>query len=156
MPGMLAEAGIRKDLVQVVTFGTEGVGPVCGQVRVGEQVYDRLTGSGRLAELIVALEQMNELRSVRTIGASTPELPIVVAVMAVGAEDAYAHIAARRSAIQIEHLRTQAGLWQSAAAVMSNGMARTRGGRELRNDVERVSCRCRPHREISVFLVRRL
>src|SRR5579862_4582491 len=59
--------------------------------------------------------------------------------MAVRAEDARAHAAANRHAIKIQHIGAEAGLRQSAGAVMENRMAGGRGDAEFRNDIQRIA-----------------
>src|SRR6266566_2551902 len=90
----------------------------------------------------------------RTIGAVTPEFPIVVAVVAVSAEDAVSHAASGRGSIQIQHLGAQTRLRQRTASVVSHRVARSGGGTELRDDVQRIARGCDPNRQISEFRVR--
>lgn len=69
----------------------------------------------------------------------TAKFPIVVAIVAIRAEDLCSHAAALRDAIEIQHVRRQAGLRQGTATDMGNRMARCAGISELRDDVEKVS-----------------
>src|ERR1035438_1312214 len=91
----------------------------------------------------------------RTVSARASEFAIVVAVVAIGAENlgAYSHGAAViDAAIQVQHVGQQAGLWETAVPDMHDGMAgdgRT-GWRKLRDHVQRIARRNCPHREVSI------
>ena len=85
-----------------------------------------------------------------TVRAGAAEFAIVVAVVAIGAEDLVAHGAALGDAVQVQHVGPQAGLRERAVADVHDGMAG--GGRDgkLRDQVQRIARRNRAHREISV------
>jgi len=101
MPRVFAEAGVRENLAQVMAFGTQGIRPVDGQVRIREQVHDASTGRRRLAEFTTPLEQVGEFRAMGSVCAVAAKLAIVVTVVAVGAENAIAYVAARSGPIEI-------------------------------------------------------
>ena len=155
MSRVLAEAGIRENLIQIMALGAQRVRPIHGQIWAREQVSNQLAGRRGLAEFIVTFEQVQILRSVRTVRAAAAEFPIVVAVVAVRAEDAVAHVTSGRGSIQIQHLGAQTRLWQRTASVVSDRVARSGGGAELRDDVQGITGGCDPHRQISEFCVRR-
>ena len=63
--GVLAEAGVIHDLIQVMALGAQSIGAAAdatlgAQVRVRKQVGNELTRDWRLAELIPALQNMRE------------------------------------------------------------------------------------------------
>ena len=73
----------------------------CTRIRTLEQIGDELSRQGSLAELVSALQDMRERGAVRAIGSVAAEFPIVVAVMAVRAQDADAHVASPCAAIEV-------------------------------------------------------
>ena len=87
------------------------------------------------------------MRAVRTCPA---ELAIVVAVVAIGAENLCAHGPALGDPIEIQHAGQQAGLRERAVADVRDGMAGGGGDGELRNQIEGIACRNRAHREVSI------
>src|SRR5215471_3989478 len=87
---MLGEACVCRDLLKIVALGTERVGSIHREVRAGEQIVHQSAGNGRDTELVAALQNVAELRSVRPVGTAAAELAIVVAVVAIGAQDARA------------------------------------------------------------------
>ena len=90
---VLGETGICHDLAQIVAFAAHRVRPVHAEVGVREQIRDQLTRCDRLAEFVSAFQNVGPLGSMRTVRARASELAIVVAVVAVGAENARAHTA---------------------------------------------------------------
>jgi hypothetical protein len=124
MARVLLEATVGHDAGQVVTLGAQRVIAGRREVRRKIQIGDRLSGDRCLAHIVAALENVRILRSMRTVRPRAPELAVVVAVMAIGAEDANAHGASLPGAIEIEHVRAQAGLRERAAAVVHHRMAR--------------------------------
>ena len=77
----------------------------------------------------------------RSAWSAAAEFSIVVAIVAVGAQDSGAHAAPQRPAIKIQHVRTEAGLRERAAAIVEHRM--TRGGKraEFRNNIQTVAGR---------------
>lgn len=59
----------------------------------------------------------------RPVWSYTAKFPIVVAIVAIRAEDLRSYAATLRDAIEIQHVRQQAGLRQRAATDMGNRMA---------------------------------
>ena len=51
-------AGVRQHLVEVVTLGAQGVRSIDAAVGIGEGVGDQSAGHRRLAELVVALQDV--------------------------------------------------------------------------------------------------
>src|ERR1700739_5112349 len=86
----------------------------------------------------------------RTVRARPAKFAIVVAVVAVRAENLRAHRTSRRDSIQVQHVRKQAGLRKRAAPGMPHGMARCCRNRKLWNQIERIASRNGTHREISI------
>ena len=70
----------------------------------GKQIRDQLAWARRLAELIAALQNVEPFGAMRSVGATTAELPIVVAVMTIRAQQAHSHAAPLSGAIQVEHV----------------------------------------------------
>ena len=132
---MLREAGVGKDLGQIVALRTHREGPCGTCIGIRKQIRDRSARNRRLVELIVALENVRVDRAMRTIRSGAAELTIVVAVMAIGAEDLSANQPRRSQSLLIQHIHQQAGLRQHARSRMSYWMARRGRGREFRNQV---------------------
>jgi len=107
---VLAEASIAHDAGQVVTLGAKGIVASRSQIGREIQVHDRLTRGVRLAHIIAALQDMYVLRAVRAVRPCAAEFPVIIAVMAIGAQNAGAHSAALRAAVQVQHVWPQAGL----------------------------------------------
>src|SRR5215469_14402467 len=121
--GVFLEAGVGGDVAQVMTLGAQSVVAAGGEIGWKIQIRNRQTGRWRLAHIVAPLENVRILRSVRTIGSRAAGFAIVVAVVAVRAENAGAHGAALAVAIQFEQVGAQAGLRKWAAAIMHHGMA---------------------------------
>lgn len=92
----------------------------------------------------------------RTVRSQTAKFPIVIAVVAVGAEELCSHTAALRNAVQIRHVGQQARLRERAAANMSNRMAGSAGVGKLRDDVQEIARSNHPHGKIAKHGVRKL
>jgi len=125
MPGMLAKAAAIHDLGEIVAFGAQGVrSAICttlgAQVGIGKQIRNEFACHGRLAELISSLQDMRKHRPMRAVGPGAAELTIVIAIVAVGAKYPRSHAATRSSAVQIQHVGTEAGLWEHAAAIVEH------------------------------------
>ena len=88
---VLRKAGVSLDFVQIMTFGAHAVRAVEAYVWIGKQVRDLSARHSGLAELIVVLEDMRVDRTVRTVRADSTELAIVVAVVAITAENPDTH-----------------------------------------------------------------
>jgi len=84
---VLRKAGVREDLSQIVALRAHREGAGNAGIGIGEKIRDRSAGDGRLAELIIALQNVRVDRPVRTIRPGATELTIVVAVVAIGAKD---------------------------------------------------------------------
>src|SRR5271155_2929730 len=118
---VLGEAGVGHNVVQVVTLGTQGIRSVCAGIGDGrKKIQDGAsrTGGGRkagryLAELVTAFQNMRKLGTVRSTRSSTAKFPIIVAVVAVRAENALSDWTPLGAAVQIPHELEQAGLGQS-------------------------------------------
>ena len=151
MPGMLAEAGVTHELIEVVALRAQGVGPPIdsafgGEDGIGEKIRNQPAGGGSLAEFIPALHDVGENRSVRSVGSNATELTIVVAVVAVGAKNAGAHGAPIGPAVKIQHGRAKAGLGKHAGAIVEHRVAGSCERAELRNHIQRIVGGDRPHR----------
>ena len=146
MPRVFTEAGVAHNVVEVVALRAQGVGAAVGSsggacVWTLKQIRDELSGNRSLAEIVSSLQDMREGRPVRTVGSAASEFPVIVAVMAVRAQDANTHAARRRAAIEIQHVRSQAGLRERASAIVHHGMARSRDESKLWNHIQRIT-RC--------------
>ena len=156
MARMLAEAGVRNELGKIVAFRAHRIRAIRRRIqnRIGEQIRDggSRARSGRdLAELVAPLQQMQKLRPMRPVGTGSAELAIVIAVVAVGTENAHAHGASLRAAIQIEHVAQETGLRKGAAAIVHHRVTRGGGLRQLRDDVQRICAGYGPDRQISKY-----
>src|SRR5271169_6053896 len=85
------EAGVGDDAAETMTLCAHPIRPVQAEIRIGEQVGDHSAGHRGLAELVVVLEDVRIDRPVRTIRPGAAKFTIVVAVVAVGAENANSH-----------------------------------------------------------------
>src|SRR5579863_2078595 len=81
------EAGVSYDAAETMTLGTHPIRPVEAEIRIRKQVRDHSAGHRSLAELVIVLEDVRVDRPVRTVRPGAAKLAIVVAVMAVGAEN---------------------------------------------------------------------
>src|ERR1035438_8344984 len=106
-----------------MALAAQSIGSNNAQIGTGKEIGNQLTWRGGLAEFVAALQNMSPLGPMRTARTRAPEFAIVIAVVAIGAENLNAHGAAAADAVQVQHIRQQAGLWQRAAPVMHHGMA---------------------------------
>ena len=104
---------------------------------------------GGLAELVTALQNVGPPGTVRAVRSVAAKFPVVVAVVAVRAEDARADGAAWSHSIFIHHERAQTWLGVSAGAIVSDGMAGRRNRRKLGNDVQRIAVSDSPDWQIT-------
>ena len=144
MPGVLAETGVRDQLIEVVALRAQRVGAAISsalgaQDRVGKQIRNQPAGSGRLTELIPAFHDVGENRPVRSVWSNAAEFPIVVAIVTIGAENARAHRPPVRPAIEIQHGRAKAGLGEHAGAIVEYRVAGSCERTELWNHIQRVA-----------------
>ncbi len=107
---VFGKACIGHHLVQIMALRTHRVGAVHAEVGTRIQVGDRQSGRHSLAELVAALQYVRPFRPVRTIRAGATKLAIVIAIVAIGAEDASTHRTPHSNAIKLKHLGTQAWL----------------------------------------------
>ena len=96
MEAVLVPACIRDNVTEIVTLATHRIRALDAQVGVRVQVRDQLPRRGRLAELVVSLEDVLKRRSMRTAWTYSAKFPIVVAVVAIAAEGLGAHRTAVR------------------------------------------------------------
>ena len=85
MPRMLGEACIGEHLLQIVTFATECVWAIHGEIGIWKQIIHQSTGDGCSAEFITPFQNVAEFRSMRSVRARTAKLAIVVAVVTIRA-----------------------------------------------------------------------
>jgi len=93
---VFAETDIRHHIAKVVTLGTQGIRasrPRTSNRR--EKILDGRSRSGEwretrchLAELVAPLQDVRELGTVRPVWASAAEFAVVIAIVAIGAEEA--------------------------------------------------------------------
>ena len=148
---MLAEAGVRDYLLEIVTLAAERVRSIHDQIRVGEQIVHQSAGHGGNAEFVAALQNVAEPRSVRPVGASAAEFAIVVAVVAICAQDAHANGAGRVHAIEVQHLAAQAGLSESAFPIVHDRMTGGRRPAKFGDHIQWVTRADKADRQISIF-----
>ncbi len=136
---MLREAGVGQYLGQVVALRTHRVRPGDAGVGIGKRIRDQSARDCRLAELIVALEDVRVDRSVRTVRAGAAELAIVVAVMAVRAEQLRAHQRAQKPVpFSFNMFTSRLGCGSGLRRAWVTGWLERGRRREFRNDVQRV------------------
>src|SRR5208282_1581479 len=147
--GMLSEGGIGNDVGEVVALSAQGIGADDAEIRTGKEIDDQQTGSGGLAELVAAFENVRPLRAVGAVRSGAAEFAIVIAVVAVSAEDLDAHGASRSRSVLVQHEGAQAGLGVGTGADMGHGVARSRQLSKLRNDVQGVAGGHGPDRQVA-------
>ena len=118
-----------------MAFAAQAVGSIHAQIRTGKKIGNQLTRHCGLAEFIAALENMCPLGAVGAVGAGASEFTIIVAVVAVGAENLGPHRTAVGYTIQVQHVRKQARLWERTASGVHHGMAGSCGDGKLRDQV---------------------
>ena len=151
VPVVLTPTGVLDDLVaQIMALAAQAVGSNHAQIGVGKEIGNQLTRTGGMAEFIATLQNVGPPGAMGTVGAGPAGFAIIVAIVAIGAEDLGAHGTALLDAIEVEHVGQQTGLWQRAAPGMHDGMAGGGRNRKLRNQVERIARRDRPHRGVSI------
>ena len=90
--GVLIPTGVLDDLAgQIMALSAHAVGPIHSQIRIGEEISNPLPRSGGLAEFIAALQNVRPFRSMRTTWPLASELAIVVAIVAIRAENLRTH-----------------------------------------------------------------
>ena len=117
---------------------------------LGNTLLINWAGPWSLAEFVTALKNVRPLRAMRAIGPRAAEFAIVIAVMAIGAEDLRAHQTSRCQAFFVEHIHQQARLRQGARTSVGHGMARCGSGGQFRNHVQRIRCGDYSHRRVAV------
>ena len=103
VPVVLPEADVSHDVAQIMTLGAHAIGSVEAEVWIGERIRCQSAWCRSLGKLIVVLEDVRVDRSVGTVRPSAAKFAIVVAVVAIGAEDLDSH-EARCRAILIQHV----------------------------------------------------
>lgn len=119
---VLRPAGVGHDVIQIVAFRAHRVRPLRADIGRWKRVRDRATGRGGLAELIIPFQDVRIDRTVRPVCPGAAKFAVIVAGMAIGAEDLRAHEPRGGGAILIQHIRKQARLRQRAAAGMRHRM----------------------------------
>src|SRR5581483_7881372 len=120
---VLAEAGLLHHVGQAVAFSAKRTGTIHRQVGIRNQVRGRLSRSRGLAEFVAALQDVRPPRSMRATRTGASEFAVIVAIVAISAEDLAAHHASLGSPVQVPHIGKQAGLGESTAAWMGDWMA---------------------------------
>ena len=119
---VLRPAGIGHDVIQIVAFRAHRVRPLRADIGRRKRVRDRATGRGGLAELIIPFQDVRVDRTVGPVWPGAAKFAVIVAGVAIGAEDLGAHEPRGHRTILIQHIRKQARLRQCAAAGMRHGM----------------------------------
>lgn len=91
MQAVLGPAGVGQNVGQIMTLGAHCVWTLLAQVRCRKQIGDRSPGRGSLAKLVIAFQDVRVDRAMRPIGTSTAKFAVVIAGMAVSAENLIAH-----------------------------------------------------------------
>ena len=87
-----------------------------------------------------------------TVRTSSPKLPVVIAVMTVGAQDLRTHGASWPGAVDVQHVRPQARLWVRTAANLHDWVLRGRSRAELGEHIKRIRAGNEPPRQIAKVL----
>ena len=120
---MIPACVLHNLVAQVVAFLAESVGANGAQIGRWKENGNGLAGQRRLTHLVAAFENMCPTGTVRAVGAGSAEFSVVIAVVAVRAEDLHAHQAPLCDAVEVEHVGAQAWLRQRAAARVGDRMA---------------------------------
>lgn len=139
MTRVFAEARIAQDLRKVVAFGADRIRPIDAQIRRREEIANQRSGRGSRADFVAPLQDMRPLGAMWPIRPCSPELPVVIAVVTITAEDLCPHGAAGRDSILLQHIQSQARLRQRAAARVHDRMAGSAGQRKLRYHVQKIA-----------------
>ena len=139
------KAGVSEDLGQVMTLSAQRVRPFHAGVRIGIKIGDQSTGRGRLAEFVAPLQQVGPLRSMGTVGARAAEFAVVVAVVAIGAEELVPTSRAEGDPVSFNMFTSRLGCGSTATTRVSHGMAR--GCRRARIPASRSTGRALRPRE---------
>ena len=86
----------------------------------------------------------------RSAGSRAAEFAIVVAVVAVRAQNSRAHAPPRGHAVKVQHARPQAGLRKRAGTIMEHRMTGRCGGGEFRNNIQRIGGSRRTYWQITI------
>ena len=151
MVAMLSPARGRKNNAQIVALRAHGVGTLRAQIRRWKSVRDNSAGCGSLAHHIIPFQNVRVDGAMRARRPGSAKFPVVVAVVAIGAEDAGAHQPGGLRSIFIEHVGQQARLRKRAVAVMRHGMAGGGGWTELRHEVQLIAGEDQSRRQVAVF-----
>ena len=115
MAGVFAEASVIHDLRQdrgtsrTTHRGRRLAPPSALRFGLGKELVTSLPGTWRLAEFIAALENVGKDRPVRSVRSVAAEFAVVVAIVAVGAQDSRAHGAPHRPAIEVQQFARRLG-----------------------------------------------
>lgn len=148
---VLAEAGIRQDLLKVVTLAAQRVWSINGHIRVGEEAVQQSSRNGCHAELVSTLKNVAEPGSVRAVRPGPAEFSVVIAVVTIRTKDARANGPRGVCPIEVQHLSAQAGLSQGALSIVHHRVTGSGCPVKFGNQVQWITTTHDPHREISVF-----
>src|SRR5207245_1653341 len=122
-----------QDNLKIMALAAQGVRSIHTQVGRGVEVdSNQLSRTSSLAELVSALQNVFPHGAMRAVGSRAAGFTIVIAVMAVGAENLLAHGAACGVAIEIQHVGEQAGC-RDRGSGLHDGMAGTGRPHKLRD-----------------------
>jgi len=110
VPRVLRETRVGQNLRQIVTLAAQRVRSIRTEIRVRVGIGDRSSRRCRLAELVVALQDVRVYRTVWSVGAGSTEFPVIVAVVTIRAEDPWTSEPRRNGPVQVQHVQPQAGL----------------------------------------------
>ncbi len=85
VPGVLGEARVCDDLVQIVALRAHRVGTVHAEIGAGIEIGDKQPAGGSLAELITAFKKVCPLGTVRSVRSTAAKFAIVIAIVALNA-----------------------------------------------------------------------
>jgi len=106
--GVLRPGCILHDIArEVVTLAAHAVRPIYGKIGIRIQVGNTLPRTGSLTEFIAPLQDVGPLRTMRAVRPRASEFPIVIAVMAIGAENLVSHQPSLTDSVQFRHISEQ-------------------------------------------------
>lgn len=101
---VLRETCVGEYLGKIVTLGAHREWASHAGIRIRKQIRDDSPRHRRLGELVVALENMRIDRTMRTVGSGAAKLAIVIAIVAVSAQQLCSYGSCRCKTLFIEHV----------------------------------------------------
>lgn len=141
VPGMFCETRVAHNIIQIMALSTECIGSVGAYIGSREQIADRRARSRSRADFVAPLQDVRPSGPMRPVWSGPAGLTVVIAAVAIAAENLHAHRATRSNAVQLQQIGSKTRLQKGAAPRMHYRMARQAGLRKLGKQVKRISRR---------------